>query len=294
LDLKAPVSREPGGVIFRHMVKTLKELPARCAEVKGSEEDVYPQLYDLDLVGNSRGLTLSELFLHSPTSRLLGPSGIVSSALERNKWLFLPRGPRNIAAPSDPFKRMMAVHIRRGDYEGHCRSLARCETTYFNWNLWPTLPDPLVLPANCGKGLKEQELVEIIRKHCFPTPKETAATIRHARDEYLEKHGSSNSTVGTGVLDVLYVMTNADSTWVKELAGFMNDETNGGGGGWSTVVGSPDMVFDNEQKEMGMAVDVLIGRKAEVFIGNGWSSFTSNVVHGRLVDERPPLSIRFW
>jgi hypothetical protein len=123
-DLKAPVSREPGRVIFEHMVKTLKELPARCVEVQGSEGDKYPQLYELDLVGNGRVLTLSEPFLHSPTSRLLGPSGIVSSALERNKWLFLPRGPRNIAAPSDPFKRMMAVHIRRGDYEGHCRSLA--------------------------------------------------------------------------------------------------------------------------------------------------------------------------
>lgn len=82
--------------------------------------------------------------------------------------------------------------------------------------------------------------------------------------------------------------------------------------GWTTVVTSRDLEFDSEQKEVGMAVDMDLARKAAVFIGNGvcdfsffsdffsdvfglqWSSFTSNIVHRRLVDEKEHISNRFF
>jgi hypothetical protein len=66
-------------------------------------------------------------------------------------------------------------------------------------------------------------------------------------------------------LDVLYVLTNADAAWVKEFALTVQGE------GWGTVVGSPDLILNDEQTEVAMAVDMEIARRAEVFIGNGVS-----------------------
>ncbi|KAJ7701154.1 hypothetical protein B0H17DRAFT_924733, partial [Mycena rosella] len=56
---------------------------------------------------------------------------------------------------------------------------------------------------------------------------------------------------------------------------------------------SADLVLDAEQADVGMAVDMEIARRAAVFLGNGWSSFTSNVVYTRLVDGREARDIRF-
>jgi len=85
--------------------------------------------------------------------------------------------------------------------------------------------------------------------------------------------------------------------------------------GWHTIVTTQDLELDQEQKDVGMAVDMEYARKAAVFIGNGvrqhlislsytaidksgmflqWSSFTSNIVHRRLVDGKPPISSRFY
>jgi hypothetical protein len=64
-------------------------------------------------------------------------------------------------------------------------------------------------------------------------------------------------------LDVLYVLTNLDTAWVRDFAATMRRE------GWGIVLGTPDLALDAEQTEVGMAVDMEIARRAEVFIGNG-------------------------
>jgi hypothetical protein len=125
-------------------------------------------------------------------------------------------------------------------------------------------------------------------------------TIRRARAEYEAAHP-------TRALDILYVLTNADADWVREFTASLVQED-----GWGTVVGTPDLSLDEQMIEVGFAVDMEIARRAEVFIGNGvrypvpcsdrrarltnvqWSSFTSNIVHRRLVDKRPSLATRFW
>jgi len=64
--------------------------------------------------------------------------------------------------------------------------------------------------------------------------------------------------------------------------------------GW-TVVSSQDIVFgDAQEKDVSMEIDMEVARRAAIFIGNGWSSYTSNIVHRRLVDGREPISIRFF
>jgi hypothetical protein len=123
-------------------------------------------------------------------------------------------------------------------------------------NLWPSLPDAFTIPAGVGNGNASDSAVEVYRKHCFPTVEESAAKIRSAREEYKARHPSKP-------LDVLYILTNADAAWVEGFAARMKQE------GWGTVVGSPNLVLDIEQKELGMAIDMEMGRRAEVFIGNG-------------------------
>jgi hypothetical protein len=71
---------------------------------------------------------------------------------------------------------------------------------------------------------------------------------------------------------VLFVLTNADAAWVREFAQTMQEQ------GWPTVVGTPDLILDDEQTEAGMAVDMEIARRAEVFIGNGVRPFLAGLV----------------
>jgi hypothetical protein len=60
-------------------------------------------------------------------------------------------------------------------------------------------------------------------------------------------------------------MTDAKPDWIKQFSAKMKKD------GWATVIGSSDLELDDQQTEAGMAVDMEIARKAEVFIGNGVS-----------------------
>jgi hypothetical protein len=235
-----------------------------------------------------------EPFLETATSRITRPSAVVLSAVERNVPLLLPRGPRVPDASENPFERMMAVHMRRGDFEGHCAWISSCTTTWFNWyvrhrnvvhvlqdllmssrsfrNLYPTLPDKLELPANCEKQPHEV-ITELVRGHCYPTEDEIATKIRDARNAYITQYPQKT-------LDTLFLMTDANQTWVESFGKRMRGE------GWNTVIGSRDIKFwDNEQKEEGMAIDMEIGRRVEVFIGNGVSGPTIMHAFGMLDDS---------
>jgi hypothetical protein len=64
-------------------------------------------------------------------------------------------------------------------------------------------------------------------------------------------------------LDILYVLTNAGADWFAEFKANMLAD------GWGTVVSGTDFVLDDEQKEVDMAMDMEIARRAAVFIGNG-------------------------
>jgi hypothetical protein len=132
-DAKRLVLDAEGETIFKHMVQLVRDAPARCVEIKASKDDRFPQLFDLWLVGGSRFISLGQLFLDSATSRLLETSPLVRSAIYRNWNLFLPRGPRPTKASNDPFQRMMAVHVRRGDFAEACEDRARWASMYYQW-----------------------------------------------------------------------------------------------------------------------------------------------------------------
>ncbi|KAJ7334679.1 hypothetical protein DFH08DRAFT_916123 [Mycena albidolilacea] len=258
-DVKPIVANLSGDALFAHWQKILLESTERCIEIIPPTPDIdhLPQVFDLWLWGSARVLSLWDSFSISPISRLLAPSPIAEAAIARNEYLFLPRGPRPPhPAPRDVFARMLAIHIRRGDYLVHCPNLAKWNSTYYGWAQLPSLPDSF-----------------------SPLPDDIVRKIHDARDDYVN--------AGPGrLLDVLYLLTNEQGVWLDELRVELK------AAGWHSIVTTRDLQLDAEQTDVSMAIDMQLARKAAVFIGNGWSSFTSNIIHQRLVDGREPISIR--
>ncbi|KAJ7201760.1 hypothetical protein C8J57DRAFT_1486275 [Mycena rebaudengoi] len=88
-------------------------------------------------------------------------------------------------------------------------------------------------------------------------------------------------------LDVVYISTNEKGGWLDEVKNTLRKD------GWA-VSSSQDLILDAEQLGVSMSVDMEITRRAAVFVGNGISSFTSNIVYRRLAEGRDPISIRLW
>ncbi|KAJ6550098.1 hypothetical protein B0H19DRAFT_951655 [Mycena capillaripes] len=280
-DIKPAVAQAPGIDVLNHWAAVLRDAPDRCIEIVEAKEDSFPQTFDLGLWGSPRILTLWDSFSQSPISRLLEPSPIVRAAVDRNAYLFIPRGPRPPhPAPRDPFQRMLALHLRRGDYEGHCRGIAYGNMAFYSWNLFPHLPDRFV-PEPDAPGKDER-----VRGRCWPDHTEVVRKAAEARGDYLAHAQSVNGTSSHATLDVMYILTNEKSVWIDELLVALQAD------GW-TVSTSQDLKLDTEQTDVSMSVDMEIARRAAVFVGNGWSSFTSNIVYQRLLDKRDPITIRF-
>ncbi|KAJ7773242.1 hypothetical protein B0H16DRAFT_1672856 [Mycena metata] len=277
-EMKPYIGAAEGDKIFEFWQKFLLDAPERCIEIVPVAFDIdnFPQVFDLWLWGSTRIISLWDSFSKSPASRLLESSPIVESAVVRNKHLFLPRGPKG--GPHDPFQRMLAMHIRRGDYKKSCENLASFGSTFYSWDLLPILPD-VFTPLPEGHPDRIARAME----HCSPGTDAILKKVRDARADYLHASQGHSQT-----LDVLYILTNEHDEWFDELEEVLGKD------GWATIVTSHDLKLDSEQTEVSGAVDMDIARRAAVFIGNGWSSFTSNIVHRRLVDGKLPISIRFY
>jgi hypothetical protein len=79
------------------------------------------------------------------------------------------------------------------------------------------------------------------------------------RRDYLVHATQRNAT-----LDVVYILSNEKGAWIDGLKKMLQKD------GW-TVAASQDLVLNAEQKDVGMAVDMEIARRATGFVGNGVS-----------------------
>lgn len=282
-EVKPSVGWSQGNEIFEAWRKVLLEAPERCIEVVGAEEDSFAQTFDLWLWGSDRILSLWESFSTAPTSRLLGSSPIVSSAVDRNGYLFLPHGPRPpYPASANPYDRMLAMHLRRGDYKNHCIHLANWNSTFYrlvalfvthsfltkltssSWSQLPQLPDHFVGKPFEGLeyGHNSDENMALFMKHCIPTFDEIVQKVKDSKDDYI-RAGVGKGEPVQRTLDVLYILTNEQSEWLDQLKDALRDD------GWSTIRTTRDLILDQEQTDVGMAIDMDIARLAAVFIGNG-------------------------
>ncbi|KAJ6518257.1 hypothetical protein C8R47DRAFT_960042 [Mycena vitilis] len=277
-EVKPFVADAPGIEVLARWQTVLQDAPERCIEIEPAGEDPFSQTFDLGLWGSTRILSLWDSFSQSPITRLLDASPIVRAAVDSNTHLFVRPGPRpSHPAPKNPFQHMLAVHLRRGDYESHCRMLASFNAIFYSWNLFPHLPDRFV-PEPDAPGKEERFLAR-----CWPDVEGVVKKAAEARRDYLAHHLTPNDVD----LDVIYILTNEKSRWIDELKSALQlDE-------WKIVATSQELVLNAEQTDVSMAVDMEIARRAAVFLGNGRSSFTSNIVYTRLVDNRDPITIRY-
>jgi FMN phosphatase YigB (HAD superfamily) len=90
-------------------------------------------------------------------------------------------------------------------------------------------------------------------KHCFPT-------IEQIVDKVMDVKKTS---IGKDLRNV-YILTNGAREWIAELKEALRQAAK-----WDKVTSSRDLLLNKEQKYIAQAIDMMIGHKAQIFIGNG-------------------------
>jgi hypothetical protein len=145
------------------------------------------------------------------------------------------------------------MHVRRGDFKGHCKYLARDEKEYGWINQHRQLPDRFS-PEDVVPCKRESYYME----HCWV---EVDKIVRKAR----ELHDLSQSNAN-GPLRSVYIMTNGDNAWISKVKHALLED------GWEDVITTKDLMLDRWERYLDGAVDMAIAERAGLFVGNGVSS----------------------
>ncbi|KAH9852578.1 hypothetical protein C2E23DRAFT_188882 [Lenzites betulinus] len=257
--------------------------PHRCVEV----EFTPPEVFDEHLFADAhRLLDIWPRFSQSPIVQSFSWSALVELAYDTNRAAISPSisalAPPLSAAPlSDGLTRytrvpgLLALHVRRGDFKGHCFDvLARRSIGYTGFNSFPALPDHWSLSPD----VSESEKHRLYAEHCFP---DVDAIVRRVEEVRASPAGQE--------LSHIYVMTNGSPAWVAQLKAALRKKH-----AWAHIASSRDLFLTPEQKYVGQAVDMLIAQRAQVFIGNGFSTLSGMVVMLRMAGGVSPDATRHW
>lgn len=174
----------------------------------------------------------------------------------------------------------LALHLRRGDFEAHCHSLAEEHMGFTTWAALPML-NPSTLPPT----LNSTNIFE----HCYPTLERILAAIdvyARARPHLRKVHVLHDGAWDHPLVYVQHYKLEAALTSVlrARAAGWVN-------GPMRRVTHSGSVPLEWEESDWAVTVDVELARRAEVFIGNGFSSLSSQVLALRLADGGSPEDI---
>lgn len=210
-----------------------------------------------------RMLTIWPTLSESPILRLLGWSPLVHAAFDVNRALFAPVPPiepypvptslRILTDPYTTLPGLLVLHVRRNDFDEHCVHLSKWASSFNAFNSFPELPDQWTTPTGSGGGSATPEALQLYLRRCFPTIEQMVEKVEDVR----------RSPAGQGLKSV-YVMTNGKKKWVQKLKKALMET-----GRWDRVASSRDLKLTKAQKHVAQAVDMLIGQRAQVLIGNG-------------------------
>lgn len=150
------------------------------------------------------------------------------------------------------------LHIRRGDFSDHCSHLANWSSGYNGFNKFAALPDKFHPPPDGGAGYTTEANTQLYLERCFPTIEQIVKKVREVLINQKSIYG------GTKELKRVYVMTNGDKAFVDDLK-----EALGRIKRWDSVTSSRDLRLRWEAKPVAQSMDMLVGQRAQVFIGNG-------------------------
>lgn len=197
----------------------------------------------------------------SPILTLFGWSTLAHDAFEKNRHLFSPApliqtysgtpGCPRCVDPYAPLEGLLAIHIRRGDFLEHCPNLCHWSAGFNAFNQFDGFPDPWEAP-----GGSDDERMAVYLRRCVPTISQIVAKIEEVR----------RSNTGHELRNI-YIMTNGDRAWLEELKDALLYHASS----WERVTTSRDLTLTLEQKYVSQSIDMLIGERAQVLIGNGVS-----------------------
>lgn len=257
----------------------------RCVEI---DRDSL-QIFSIWIFGSRRVLDIYDSLTKSPILSDFRWSPLIESAFETNRPIFSPASGLEPYIPAlpwfgassnpyPPLPGLLVLHVRRGDFASHCEHLARWSSDWNGFNQFPTLPDKFERLQSAGWGETAPENLDLYMRRCFPSIEQIVAKVEEVRA----------TPAGRGLRHV-YIMTNGAKDWIDELKRAL-----GKTGHFKKVSSSRELRLSWEQKYIAQAVDMLIGQRAQVLIGNGFSSLTSNIVMMRMANNLPPESNRFW
>jgi len=243
-------------------IAKLESLTEPCVEIDSEKKTIF----DFILFGDTRILSLWPGLSKSPIYTDFKWSSLVQSALNANLPIIHPAatGSSHATLPG-----LVAVHLRRGDFKGHCKYLIRWNAEYMGFNRFPDMLDKF----DSSKDRPAEVLRQYYMQHCMPDVDQVVERLRTVR-------------MANPGLNRVYALTNGKVSWITELKDALREN------GWVDVTSSLDLQLDSAQKHVSMAVDMAIAEKAEVFLGNGFSSLTSNVVTLRLAKRMSSSSNR--
>lgn len=282
-EIGVQFGKTPGDVFMDRWAKYLGNLSDSCVEIKDGSH----QLFDIFFFGSPELLDLWPEMAKSPIMTHFAWSAPVQDAVARNMRLISPSSPATPWTGSAPdryggargshagtitIQRLVAVHIRRGDFDEHCKKLQGWGAGFASWNLLKGLPDTFSSASATA---------EDYQRKCWPSIPQIVQRLHEVRAQHDKREGAGHE------LENVFIMTNGKRDWVTELMIALHDD------GWRTVSSSKDLVLDPLEDNVNQAVDMEIARRAEVFVGNGYSTLSAMVTALRLTYEWLPENVRF-
>jgi len=158
----------------------------------------------------------------------------------------------------EPVPELLALHIRRGDFADHCLHLGKWSSDFNGFNQFSALPDKWKVPTDITWGNTTEANMKMYLRACFPSIEEIVEKVQDVLADQRRIHGSSNE------LKRVYILTNGDVEWLRQLKKALMKVKK-----WDAVTTSRDLKLGWESKPVAQSVDMLIGQRARVFIGNG-------------------------
>ena len=218
-------------------------------------------LYSHSVFGSSRVHDGLPVLLNSPITKLFGWSPLIEDAFMLNKHLFVPSHKLPPPTPGlryPPIPGLLALHVRRGDFEAHCPILRRWKTRFSGLNTQPGTIDRDVELVENEDGSLTQHSIDAFQRACYPSTSQIVQRVQQIR---MTEEGKG--------LDNIFIMTNGSPEWIEQLKrALMKDYP------WKQISSSLEMQVNWEQKFTAQAVDMMIAQRADVFVGNGVSIFT--------------------
>jgi hypothetical protein len=190
-----------------------------------------------------RLLPIWPLLRSSPILRSFGWSDLILSGFTANRNLFDPRYPAPDVAKS-VIDGLLAIHVRRGDFEGHCPFLADTHWDFNGFSAFPEFLDPFTPPP---ADMEKDAVRDFYRLRCYPSMEEIVDKVEDVRSAHAG-------------LRAVYVMTNAPKAWADELVVALKAAYP-----WELAASSRDMKLNHEQRYVAQAPDMVIGERASSF-----------------------------